>query len=86
VRRRRSRADRHAFALELTPEGEALYAKVVATRSALIARVERCLDAQGRAAFQRIAEKLHGAFPEANASAGAGAGQNGKRLTGISKS
>jgi DNA-binding MarR family transcriptional regulator len=64
VRRRRSREDRRAFSLELTPEGEALLTKVHEARDALHARVERCLDAEDRAAFERIAKKLLDAFPE----------------------
>jgi DNA-binding MarR family transcriptional regulator len=64
VRRRRSREDRRAFSLELTPEGEELYAKVRAKRMALHARVERCLDAEDRAAFERLAKKLLEAFSE----------------------
>jgi DNA-binding MarR family transcriptional regulator len=64
VRRRRSREDRRAFSLELTPEGEELYATVRAKRAALHARVEKCLDAEDREAFERIAQKLLEAFPE----------------------
>jgi DNA-binding MarR family transcriptional regulator len=64
VRRRRSKDDRRAFSLELTSEGEDLYRDVKARRAALHARVERCLDADDRAAFERIAEKLVEAFPE----------------------
>jgi DNA-binding MarR family transcriptional regulator len=64
VRRRRSREDRRAFSLELTPEGDRLYEAVRAKRTALQARVERCLDAQDRAAFERLAKKLLEAFPE----------------------
>lgn len=64
VRRRRSREDRRAFSLELTPEGEDLYASVRAKRAALHARVEKCLDADDRAAFERVAQKLLEAFPE----------------------
>jgi DNA-binding MarR family transcriptional regulator len=64
VRRRRSREDRRAFSLELTPDGEELYAAVRAKRMALQARVEKCLDAEDRAAFERLAKKLLEAFPE----------------------
>ena len=63
VRRRRSREDRRAFALELTPEGDALLQQVVAARAVLLARVEDSLDARDRAAFERIAVKLLAAFP-----------------------
>jgi DNA-binding MarR family transcriptional regulator len=64
VRRRRSREDRRAFSLELTPEGEALLAKVLAAREALFARLDGCLDARDKAAFERIARKLQAEFPE----------------------
>ncbi len=62
VRRRRSRDDRRAFSLELTPEGEALLADVLQARESLVARVDDCLDEQDLAAFQRIAKKLLTAF------------------------
>jgi DNA-binding MarR family transcriptional regulator len=63
VRRRRSRDDRRAFSLELTPEGEALLEKVRKARAALFARVDGCLDDRDRAAFDRIARKLLEEFP-----------------------
>jgi DNA-binding MarR family transcriptional regulator len=64
VRRRRSREDRRAFSLELTPEGEALLQKVRAAREVLLARVDGCLDARDHAAFDRIVRKLLDEFPE----------------------
>jgi len=63
VRRRRSREDRRAFSLELTPEGEALLEKVRAARAALFARIDGSLDEADHAAFDRIAKKLLEAFP-----------------------
>jgi DNA-binding MarR family transcriptional regulator len=64
VRRRRSREDQRAFSLELTAAGTELFASVRSKRAALHARVERCLDAEDRAAFERIVRKLLDAFPE----------------------
>jgi DNA-binding MarR family transcriptional regulator len=64
VRRRRSREDRRAFSLELTPEGDAQLEKVRAARETLGARIDGCLDAADLAAFDRIAQKLLAAFPE----------------------
>jgi DNA-binding MarR family transcriptional regulator len=64
VRRRRSREDQRAFSLELTPEGEALLAKVLEARDALFTRVDACLDASELAAFDRIVKKLLDALPE----------------------
>ncbi len=63
VRRRRSREDRRAFSLELTPEGEALFTRVKKARQALATRVDGCLDESDRAAFDRIARKLLEEFP-----------------------
>jgi DNA-binding MarR family transcriptional regulator len=62
VRRRRSREDRRAFSLELTPEGEALYKKVRRARETLYARIDACLDESDIAAFDRMVEKLLVAF------------------------
>jgi DNA-binding MarR family transcriptional regulator len=64
VRRRRSRDDRRAFSLELTPDGEELWKRVQKARAAIAARVERSLDASDLAAFDRIVQKLLDAFPE----------------------
>ena len=62
VRRRRSRDDRRAFSLELTPEGEALLVDVLKAREVLAARIADCLDERDVAAFDRIAKKLLDAF------------------------
>jgi DNA-binding MarR family transcriptional regulator len=64
VRRRRSRDDGRAFSLELTAEGEALFARVEAARDALVARLDAALDESDVAAFDRIVRKLLAAFPE----------------------
>ncbi len=64
VRRRRSREDRRAFSLELTPEGAVLFAEVRKRRAALHARVEKCLDSKDRAGFERLASKLSDALKE----------------------
>ncbi len=63
VQRRRSRADRRAFSLELTERGEALFTEVQAKRKALAAALERRLDASDLAAFERLVGKLSDAFP-----------------------
>jgi DNA-binding MarR family transcriptional regulator len=62
VRRRRSRDDRRAFALQLSAEGEALLGQVQAARDKLAARIEACLDRRDLAAFERIARKLLDTF------------------------
>ena len=64
VQRRRSREDRRAFSLELTPTGEALLRKVLTAREELGDRVRACLTAEDLAAFNRLAGKLLEAFPE----------------------
>ncbi len=63
VRRRRSREDRRAFSLELTPEGEDILAQVKKAREALSRRIEACLDDDDLDAFDRLVRKLLDAFP-----------------------
>jgi DNA-binding MarR family transcriptional regulator len=62
VQRRRSRADRRAFSLELTPSGEALLREVLEAREEVAHRVRSCLNEEDLTAFDRIARKLLATF------------------------
>jgi DNA-binding MarR family transcriptional regulator len=64
VQRRRSREDRRAFSLELTPAGEKLLLRVLEARETVMSTVDAVLSDEDAAAFDRIARKLLGAFPE----------------------